>query len=295
MDTIFITNDPFRAQVAERAGVDRVMVDLEILGKIERQGSFDTLISRHALSDVNRLRSVLKRAVLMVRVNPMHNDSHNEIRACTAAGAEVLMLPMISYPAEARQFVEIVGGCTKTCLLLETGAALARLRDILDVPGIDEVHIGLNDLHLALKLDFMFEVVSGGLIDYMSQAVRERGLRFGIGGIARLGRGLLSPELILGEYVRLGSSQVILSRDFNRIFDESPEELIEGVFRSELEELQRCVNHMRRLEPQLQAANSQKLKCAVDEILGMRGGGLSAAAGGRTFQSGGKNASVERL
>lgn len=285
MDTIFITNDSSRAQVAERAGVDRVMVDLEIIGKIERQGNLDTVISRHTLSDVDRLRSVLKRAVLMVRVNPMHNDSRNEISACTAAGADLLMLPMINHPAEARQFVEIVGGRTKICLLLETGAALARLHDIVSVPGINEVHIGLNDLHLALKLDFMFEVVSGGLIDYMAQTIRERGLKFGIGGIARLGRGVLSPELILGEHVRLGSSQVILSRDFNRIFDECPEESIEGVFRSELEELQRCVKQMRRLEPQLQAANSQKLKCAVDEILGMRGGGLSTAAGGRTFRS----------
>jgi 2-keto-3-deoxy-L-rhamnonate aldolase RhmA len=297
MDTIFITNDSSRAQVAERAGVDRVMVDLEIIGKIERQGSFDTLISRHTLSDVERLRSVLKRAVLMVRVNPMHNDSRNEIRACTAAGADVLMLPMISHPAEARQFVEIVGGRTKICLLLETGAALARLRDIVDVPGIDEAHIGLNDLHLALKLDFMFEVVSGGLVDYMAQTIRERGLKFGIGGIARLGRGrgLLSPELILSEHVRLGSSQVILSRDFNRIFDECPEESIEGVFRREIEELQRCVKRMRKRGSQFQTENAQKLKCAVDEIVGVRGDGLCTAVGGHTSHSVGKNASVGRL
>ncbi len=295
MDTIFITNDSSRAQVAERAGVDRVMIDLEIIGKIERQGSLDTLISRHALSDVDRLRSVLKRAVLMVRVNPMHNDSCNEIRACTAAGADLLMLPMINHPAEVRQFVEIVGGRTKICLLLETGAALARLHDIVSVPGIDEVHIGLNDLHLALKLDFMFEVVSGGLIDYMAQTIRERGLKFGIGGIARLGRGLLSPELILSEHVRLGSSQVILSRDFNRIFDECPKELIGGVFRREIEELQRCVKQMRKRGSQFQTENAQKLKYAVDEIVAMRGNRLSTAVGGHTSHSGGESASVERL
>jgi 2-keto-3-deoxy-L-rhamnonate aldolase RhmA len=270
MDTIFITNDSCRAQVAEQAGVDRVMVDLEIIGKSERQRNFDTLISRHSLSDVYRLRSVLKRALLMVRINPMHDYARDEVDACTAAGADILMLPMISHPAEARQFVQIVGGRSKTCLLLETGAALARLRDIISVPGIDEVHIGLNDLHLALKLDFMFEVVSGGLIEYMAQTIRGRGLRFGIGGIARLGRGLVSPELILSEHVRLGSSQVILSRDYNRIFDECGKELIGGVFRREIEELQRCVKRMRRLGSQLQATNSQKLKCAVDEIVGMR-------------------------
>jgi len=295
MDTIFITNDPWRAQMAEQAGVDRVMIDLEIIGKSERQRNFDTLISRHSVSDVNRLRSVLNRALLMVRINPMHDYARDEIQACTAAGADILMLPMISHPAEARHFVQIVGGRSKTCLLLETGGALARLRDIVSVPGIDEVHIGLNDLHLALKLDFMFEVVSGGLIDYMAQTIRRRGLRFGIGGIARLGHGLVSPELILSEHVRLGSSQVILSRDYNRIFDECREELIVGVFRREIEELQRCVKQMRRLGSQLQATNSRKLKCAVDEIVGMRGDGPNTAVGGYSSHGGGENAGVGRL
>lgn len=295
MDTIFITNDPWRAQVAEQAGVDRVMIDLEIIGKNERQRNFDTLISRHSLSDVNRLRSALNSALLMVRTNPMHDYSRDEIHACMAAGADILMLPMITHPAEARQFVQIVGGRSKTCLLLETGGALARLRDIVSVPGVDEVHIGLNDLHLALKLDFMFEVVSGGLIDYMAQTIRRRGLRFGIGGIARLGHGLVSPELILSEHVRLGSSQVILSRDYNRIFDECREELTVGVFRREIEELQRCEKQVRRLGSKLQAANSRKLKCAVDEIVGMRGNELSSAVGGYSSHGEGENASAGRL
>lgn len=271
MDTIFITNDSRRARIADMAGVDRVMVDLEIIGKSERQRNFDTLISRHTLSDVSRLRPLLNRALLMVRVNPMHEHTRNEVVECTAAGADILMLPMINHPAEVRRFVQIVGGRSKTCLLIETGAALARLREIISVPGIDEVHIGLNDLHLSLKLDFMFEIMSGGLIEYMAQTIRERGLRFGIGGIARLGRGLLDPELILSEHVRLGSSQVLLSRDYHRIFDEFGEESIARVFRHEIEELQRCVRQLRALGPNVQAINSQKLAGAVDEIVEMCG------------------------
>lgn len=278
METIFITNDSRRAQVAEQAGVDRVMIDLEIIGKSERQRNLDTLISRHSLSDVHRLRSLLARALLMVRVNPMHYHTRDEVDACIAAGADVLMLPMISRPAEALQFVEIVAGRSKICLLLETGAALARLRDIISVPGIDEVHIGLNDLHLSLKLDFMFEVVSGGLIDYMAQTIRDQHLRFGIGGVARLRRGLVSPELILSEYVRLGSSQVLLSRDYQQIFDEHSGDSTVEVFRSEIEELHGYVKKIRTQGPQLQAVNSRKLKSAVDEIVAMRRGELRAAA-----------------
>src|SRR5215470_15340130 len=108
MDTIFITNDSWRAEVAEQAGVDRVMVDLEIIGKSERQRNHDTLISAHCLSDVSRLRCVLKRALLMVRINPMSDCTLHEVRSCTAAGADVLMLPMISHPAEVEQFVQMV-------------------------------------------------------------------------------------------------------------------------------------------------------------------------------------------
>src|SRR6516165_2639041 len=142
MDTILITNDSWRAQAAEQAGVDRIMVDLEIMGKGERQKNLDTLISRHSVSDVARLRSVLGRALLMVRVNPIHNHTRDEVDACTAAGAKILMLPMFNHPAEVRQFIQIVGGRARICLLLETGTALARLHDIISVPGIDEVHIG---------------------------------------------------------------------------------------------------------------------------------------------------------
>src|SRR5262245_5684371 len=110
MDTIFITNDRWRAQVAEQAGVARVLVDLETIGKTERQKDYDTLISRHDLSDVRLLRGVLKRALLMVRLNPMYDSTPHEVQTCIEAGADVLMLPMISHPAEVKQFVQMVGG-----------------------------------------------------------------------------------------------------------------------------------------------------------------------------------------
>lgn len=285
MDTIFITNDCWRAQVAEQAGVDRVMVDLEIIGKIERQRHLNTLISRHSLSDVNALRSVLRRVLLMVRINPMHEDTRQEVDACILAGANILMLPMISRSSEARRFVELVDRRCKICLLLETGGGLARLRDIISIPGIDEVHIGLNDLHMALRLDFMFEAMSGGLIDFMAEIIRGKGLRFGIGGIARMGKGLLSPELIISEHVRLGSSQVLLSRDFNRIFDECGKELSVEMFQREIDMLHRCEDEARRLGPEFQAANSQKLKRAVDEIVEMKSS-LQTALQGNSHSQG---------
>jgi 2-keto-3-deoxy-L-rhamnonate aldolase RhmA len=275
MDTILITNDSRYAAVAEQAGVDRVMVDLEIIGKSERQRHLDTLISRHNLSDVSRLRSILKRTLLMVRVNPMHEHTQKEVDACIAAGADVLMLPMINHPEEVRRFIAIVSRRAKTCLLLETGAALARLCDIIRIPGIDEIHIGLNDLHLSLRLDFMFELLSGGIIGYMAQVIRDQDLRFGIGGVARLGHGLVSPELILSEYLRMGSSQVLLSRDYQQIFHEYDADLDSQIFRHEIEELHACVEKISQQGQQLQDVNSRKLKSAVAEIVDRRRGKLN--------------------
>lgn len=40
---IYITNDPKTAQIAEEAGVDRIMVDLETIGKDQRQGGMNTV------------------------------------------------------------------------------------------------------------------------------------------------------------------------------------------------------------------------------------------------------------
>jgi citrate lyase beta subunit len=63
----------------------------------------------------------------MVRVNPIHEHSDDKIRRAIAAGAEIIMLPMFCYPWEVSKFIEIIGGKAKTCLLFETGAALANI------------------------------------------------------------------------------------------------------------------------------------------------------------------------
>ncbi len=281
METIYITNDPWRAQVAESAGVDRVMVDLEIIGKRERQPFGNTVISEHSLSDVRRLRSILKKAQLLVRINPPHEGMEDEIRDCLAEGADILMLPMFSNKQEVSAFVGWVGGRARTCLLLETAPALARIGEILETGGIDEVHLGLNDLHLALKLDFMFEVVSGGLADYMARIVHKQGIKLGIGGVARLGQGLLSAELVLSEHVRLGSTQVILSRDYGNIFNQHSPEAAPDVFRNEVQKLQAHVEHLRSLPPADLDANARALQSQVAVIASQ----IAARRGGRAAVS----------
>ena len=38
---MYITNNPVIAQIAQEAGVDRIWIDMEYIGKDERQGGMD--------------------------------------------------------------------------------------------------------------------------------------------------------------------------------------------------------------------------------------------------------------
>lgn len=216
MKTMILDNNIENIKIYDNSNVDRIFIDLEINGKQDRQGHLDTVISTHSLDDVKKAKSVLKNSELLVRVNPIYGNSANEITNSIINGADVVMLPMFKTVAEVKLFVDYIDKKAKTCLLLETAEALARIDDILEVDGIDEIHIGLNDLHLALGLDFMFELMGGGLIEYLTSKIKAKNIPFGIGGVARMDEGMLEGSIIIKEHIRLGSSMVILSRTFKR-------------------------------------------------------------------------------
>lgn len=216
-DLIYITNSIPKAKAAEVAGVDRIMVDLEILGKRQRQMGRDTLISGHRLEDVSKLRLKITNLELLVRVNPIHEGSANEINKVISSGADSVMLPMFRTANEVRDFVDLVDGRARTIPLIETAEAAIRIEEILEVDGCDEFYVGLNDLHLSLGLNFMFETLSCGFIDWLVNKIGKTGVPFGFGGIAPIGQGVIDSSLILSEHVRLGSTSVILSRDFHAV------------------------------------------------------------------------------
>ena len=220
LDLLQITNDPTFAQRCDALPGLRLFVDLERLGKAERQAGRNTFISVHQMSDVGRIKAVLQRAQLMVRVNPLHAASQAEVDAVLAQGPgqgpDLLMLPMFKTAAELAAFSRLVAGRCPIVPLLETADALASVTQWIATPGLAEVFVGLNDLHLSLGLRFMFEPLALGLIDPVAQAALAQGLRFGLGGIARLDEGLLPGRDVLAEHLRLGSGAVILSRTFNR-------------------------------------------------------------------------------
>ncbi len=220
---MYITNRPEIAQIAESAGVDRIFVDMEYIGKADRQGGMDTVQSHHTVEDVADIKSSITTADLMVRVNPIHEEteqycsSKEEIDDVIASGADIIMLPYFKTIEEVRTFVELVDGRAKTLPLVETVEAVEAIDDILKIDGIDEIFIGLNDLSLGYQKKFMFELLSDGTVESLCHKFKKRGIPYGFGGIASLGKGMLPSEYIIKEHYRLGSTCSILSRSFCNI------------------------------------------------------------------------------
>lgn len=214
---MLLTRDPGIAAEAAGAGVDRLFVDLEQRGKAERQRGRPTVLSGHTLDDVRAVRRRVPDTELLVRLEPPSAATRAEVDAAIAAGADVLMLPFFTEVAEVEAFVAAVRGRARTCLLVETAAALVRIDPLLAVQGVDEIHLGLNDLHAALGLRFMYEILAGGILDHVAARVRAapRRVRFGFGGGALLDAPHpVAPADVLREHVRLGSEMVILSKTF---------------------------------------------------------------------------------
>ena len=217
---MYITNDSVIASIAENAGVDRIFIDMEYIGKNFRQGGMDTVQSHHTLGDVLNVRKSIKKAELLVRVNPIHDatkeygSSKEEIARAIENGTDIIMLPYFKTTKEVERFVKLVDGKCKTMLLVETPEAVEIIDDILNIDGINECHIGLNDLSLGYGMNFMFELLADGTVERLCSKFHEKGIKYGFGGIASIGRGLLPAENIIIEHYRLGSSMTILSRSF---------------------------------------------------------------------------------
>lgn len=222
MKTILICNDGELATFALGSGVSRIMLDWERNGKAERQKGADTLLSYHKVSDLFNVVSSLnsggvsdvKRRVI-VRVNPLYDGSAAEIQAAIDGGAGYIMLPYFHSANQVKDFVEIVDGRASVIALVETGAAVQGISEIVEISGVSEIYIGLNDLHRDLNMRHMFQPLASGVVDHVSKVCLASGKPFGFGGIGRIGTGEVPAEFILAEHRRLGSGMVILSRSFH--------------------------------------------------------------------------------
>lgn len=229
----YITNNPDIAKIAEDSGVDRIFVDMEYIGKELRQGGMDTVKNRHTIEDVKNIRKAIKKSELLVRINPINSNSKVEIDKTIDAGADIIMLPMWKSVDEVEKFLTYVDSRAKTMLLLETSEAEKCIDDVLETDGIDEIHIGLNDLSLTKNKKFMFELLVDGTVDRLTDKFNSKGITFGFGGFGRVYQNALLPaQNIIAEHYRLNSSMAILSRSFCNSLKTTDLETIKSTFQN---------------------------------------------------------------
>lgn len=264
---VLITAETALAQRAERAGVGRIMVDLERMGKLERQKFRDTWISKHRMEDIRPIADVLSDAELMVRIDPLNDASHSEIDNVIEHGAQIVMLPMFRSVEEVRDCARMIDGRAHLVPLIETAEAFALCGEIAACEGVSECFIGLNDLHLSLGHSFMFETMASGSLAAACDELARSGKPYGFGGIARIGEGDLPAELILREHARLGSTRVILSRTFARSGTEQIIVSQGGVLRQEIAKLQEVYQDALRSDTAALDENHRSLARRVAEIV----------------------------
>ncbi len=238
--TLF-TNDQELARIADLAGVDRIGVDLECIGKDKRQGHLATWISDHSEADVALIRPVLKHARLFARCNPVHEGFREEIDRLIACGVEVVMLPFFKTVAEAEYFIRLLDDRAYPVLLVETAEAAAVTADLCRIPGVREIHVGLNDMRLSLGWPSQFHVLVSGFLDRLAGQVIDAGLKLGIGGLGRAGDNQLPipSDLVAAQLARLGATASLVSRAF---FRPPVPENMQGEFRRLRAYLDQCAS-----------------------------------------------------
>lgn len=267
---MYITSNPQVALIAEKYGVDRIWIDLETLGKEERQKGMNTVKSHHMINDIKIIKPLLTKAEMLVRVNPWNEKSKEEIDEVIDAGADMIMLPMWKSAKDVSNFVETVNGRCKTTLLLETKEAVECLDEVLENGGFDEIHIGLNDLHLSYGLTFMFELLSNGTVEMLTKKIAKKNIPYGFGGIAQLGKGDLPAEKVIKEHYRLGSTRAILSRSFCNTDLISDINEIDSVFKENMKLLRDYESTLFNITDF--SDNQNEVKIAVKKIINVKKG-----------------------
>ena len=262
---MYITNNSDVALIAEKYGVDRIWIDLETLGKEERQHNMNTVKSKHSIEDIKIIKPLLTKSDMLVRINPWNDNSEKEINDVIAAGADMIMLPMWKSATEVNNFLKVVDSRCKTTLLLETKEAAECLDEVLANGGMDEIHIGLNDLHLSYEMTFMFELLADGTVERLTKKIKAKGLPYGFGGIARLGEGDLPAEKVIMEHYRLGSTRAILSRSFCNTDMTTDIEEIENIFKKNMKDLRNFEIQMDK-ETEFEK-NQEEVKRIVQKIV----------------------------
>jgi hypothetical protein len=100
--------------------------------------------------------------------------------------------------------------------LVETVEAVEAVEAVLALDGVDEVHVGLNDLSLALDLPNRFLALVHPAVEHVAAAAHAAGARLGLGGLGRADQDDLPvpAPLVHAQHARMRAGGALLSRSF---------------------------------------------------------------------------------
>ncbi|MEM8792331.1 MAG: aldolase/citrate lyase family protein [Pseudomonadota bacterium] len=205
-----------QSEACRDAGVDGIILDLELHGKEQRQLGFDTEINTHQLDDISSVKTHVGGPVLC-RVNGPSPATPQEIDAVLAAGADEVIVPMIRSLQDARLAVDAVAGRARVTLMIETAEALGIVEGLCALP-VDRIYVGLNDLQISCGHASIFSPLANTALGRVRTSAG--GLSFGFGGLTVPHRGHPLPARHLyGAMARLGCDFSFLRRSFYRDVD----------------------------------------------------------------------------
>lgn len=213
LELFLFTTNLERAVQAQAAGIDSIIVDWESRGKNNRQINYSTEINRDTPDDVARLANYLT-IPITVRINPLGGETVEEIEIALDKGAQILMLPMATSAKEVEQFVSLVDKKAKTIVQIENQSLVDQCQSLLDIDW-DFAYIGLNDLMISRRSNWIWEAVYDGTVEQIFNTLKGR--KIGFGGVTIIGGGTPLPFIeLLWEMARLGCHLSFLRRTFKR-------------------------------------------------------------------------------
>jgi hypothetical protein len=202
-------------------------IDLETLGKVNRQDGFDTSISVDTIETLASVRTI-EPAHLIARINGVNRSTGQEVEQVIEAGADEILVPMVRHPDEVEQILRVVDGRLTVGVMIETSDAVTHRTALAALP-LTRAYVGLNDLWIERRTPTRFHALIDGTVDSLCEAFEST--PFGVAGLTHPAAGFPLPcSLLIGELARIDVDFTFLRRSFfAAIENEAPAVVIAAI------------------------------------------------------------------